>query len=192
MADERLDLSAWQKDGHILRVKLGVFASPVGPREDNRTRHYGQLQAAITCPEGSTCRRWAADHSHDPICFVQQELEAISLYDFIDMAFEGTQLASDWSSDLPLVIEWRDQGEDGIAWRPAPEQPRTAYAKLERFLDTAQRPVMAGVALKDDGTALASIEWGKEADDSPMVGAALYGTGDDPHTALADALKDKA
>lgn len=192
MADERLDLSAWQKDGHILRVKMGVFPSPVGPRESGNVRNYGQFKAEIQCPEGSACRQWAEAHSHDLICLVQQELEALGLYDFIDMAFSGVEVPADWSQDFPLVIEWRDQGEDGIAWRPAPEQPRAAYAKLERFLDTAQRPVMAGVALKEDGTALASIEWGKEADDSPMVGAALYGTGDDPHTALADALKDKA
>lgn len=186
MADERLDLTAWQNDGHILRVKMGTFT-------DRNGRKYGQLQAEITCPEGSSCRKWAAEHERDSVCLVNQELDAVSFYDFIDMGFDGAQsfLPPDWSQDFPLVMEWRDQGEDGIAWRPAPEQPRAAYAKLERFLDTAQRPVMAGVALKEDGTALASIEWGKEAPDSPMVGAALYGTGDDPHSALADALKDK-
>lgn len=197
MADERLDLSAWQQDGHVLNLRLGTFTSPVGPRELGNSKTYGQLLFEVECPEGSACRRWLDEHTTSRIsrpphhCFVKGDLEGLGPYDFIEeMATHG--LPEGFSLDFPVVLDWRDRGEDGIEWRPAPVQPRSAFAKLARFLETAEAPVSVGLAKKDDGKgALTAIEWGKEAEDSPMVGAALYGTGETVLESLADALKDK-
>jgi hypothetical protein len=47
-----------------------------------------------------------------------------------------------------------------------------------------------GIARKRDGGWLVSSEYGEEAEDSPMAGAAIYGHDDDLDTALDQALKD--
>src|SRR4051794_29727009 len=105
----------WNADGHKLDVKLSVWSSGriTGPAP---LRHCGQLDVTVECPEGSVCRR---DETERPDhCFVREEMQALGVPDFIEVMEVGA-LPSDWSSRFPVVIEWRDRGEDGVDWRPA-------------------------------------------------------------------------
>lgn len=110
MTDE-IDLHAWQSDGHRLFLEAKLF-------EERNGRKWGMLVVRTECPENSTCRRWAADHNSTHTCMVQADIEATGSHDFIDGAIDATGLPADWSSVFPMRIEWKDEGEDGIRWRP--------------------------------------------------------------------------
>lgn len=119
-----LNLSEWQQDGHRFSLTLGLF--------NGRDKNDGMVKATIECPPGSTCRKWHADHGgttdSEPYCHVRGELDALgNVLDFIDMDMTTTTLPDDWevsAEDMPIEIEWRDRGEDGVEWRPLrPTEP---------------------------------------------------------------------
>lgn len=111
MTPDDIDLHAWHADGHTIDLFMDVFVGG--------TRNHGQLAGRITCPPDSVCRRWYEAHKAVEFhCFLQMELEAVGLYDLLDGSMDAKDLPSDWSSDFPITVEWRDEGEDGVYWRP--------------------------------------------------------------------------
>jgi hypothetical protein len=128
-----LNLGEWQSDGHTFSLTLGLF--------NGRDRNDGMVKAVIECPPDSTCRKWHADHGgaadQEPYCHVRGELDALgNALDFIDMDMATARLPDDWEAtakDMPIEIEWRDVGEDGVEWRPcvAVEAVATAHVRVE-------------------------------------------------------------
>jgi hypothetical protein len=111
---EPLDLRAWHADGHKLTVKLGVW--PDGKRKS------GTIRVEAECPPDSVCHRFREQAGHrdgQPYCFVRGEIESFGPLDFLDADLDAPDLPDDWSSRVDgLEIEWKDEGEDGIRWRP--------------------------------------------------------------------------
>lgn len=143
MTEEELDLMGWQDDGHMLNTQLNLF--------NGRDRNYGQIHVIITCPEDSSCHKWAKTHAHDYLCMVALEVENMGGLDFLDGNFNTDSLPDDWSSgDGPFQIEWRDMGEDGIEWRPRMTEPPTevpaeeSSGSLSRLADAVGYDEKAG------------------------------------------------
>lgn len=116
MTEEEIDLMAWHADGHKLNLGLDLF--------NGKDRNYAQVRVRVECPDDSVCHRWYTAHGTEPPehhCFVNLEIEAMGALDFLDGDFATDALPDDWSRwgpDFPIEIEWRDQGEDGVEWRP--------------------------------------------------------------------------
>lgn len=114
MTDE-IDWTAWHADGHQLDARVSVWRGKPLPAAPPR-RPLGQLEVTVECPEDSVCRRTdTVDY-----CFVRDNMQDVGFIDFIEM-MNALDVPEDWSSRFPVVIEWRDQGEDGVEWRPTTE-----------------------------------------------------------------------
>jgi hypothetical protein len=116
-----IDWTAWHDDGHTLTLKVELWHPRQNP-DAVKVKASGALAVEVACPEGSICQRHHRDSGKTgrPIyCWVRNEVEMMGPLDFIDSALESAGLPDDWSSPVQgLEIEWRDQGEDGILWRP--------------------------------------------------------------------------
>jgi hypothetical protein len=125
------EYTQWHDDGHEMTLEVCIGASSGG-------RKYTSAQMKVHCPDGSFCRRWQAEHDV-PVehCFVKTEIDAVGHWDFIEM-METEGLPEDWSSTFPIRLTWRDQGEDGITWRPS-ESPLTRFFERKASSDVAQR-----------------------------------------------------
>lgn len=65
------------------------------------------------------------------------------------------------------------------------------FTRLGRFLEKhADTGISFGIRMAGHGDYIASAEWGREAEDSPMVAAAAYGLGGDVQGALSSMLDD--
>lgn len=111
----------WHDDGHEIAVEvcvgLGAPLTPGSPGPAGKRQKYASTEMKVHCPEGSFCRRWSKQHGAPHHCFVKSDIDAVGHWDFIDyMETEG--LPEGWSSTFPVRIIWRDQGEDGLTWKP--------------------------------------------------------------------------
>lgn len=120
----------WHDDGHEMTVEVCVHVG------SGSGRKYASTDVKVNCPEGSFCRRWQAEHQVPAEhCFVEAEIEAVGHWDFIDV-MDTSELPDDWSSGFPIRLVWRDQGEDGLTWRPT----KTA---LQDFFERKHSPEVA-------------------------------------------------
>lgn len=154
-----VDLREWQADGHKITLELAVWTGRAG--EQNGT----VLRIVTECPEDSSCRRWREQtvghrDGQDAYCWVEGEIEGIGVHDFLDGDFEGATLPPDWSSLVHgLEIEWRDEGEDGIRWRPAatPTGAPTQGFSAREIIETTLGHVQWIVTDKEKGQVVDEI-----------------------------------
>lgn len=120
------EYTQWHDDGHEMTVEVCIEVN-TGMPEGAAARKSTFTQVKVHCPEDSFCHRWAREHAAEHFCFVRNEIDAVGHWDFIEQ-MDTAELPEDWSSGFPIRLAWRDEGEDGLTWKPT-------KAALQQFFE---------------------------------------------------------